>query len=370
VILIDSVAAMRKFNIAMFVLGVVFGLGWALLTDPLTARLCGTVSVLAGLFGGLGGFRIQALQQPRRLTAKQRRALLKVLTLLPTSPIAVRACASDPEAIDFSTDVIGTMKDAGWDARQALSVTHPTRAGLAVGVIGSDQAAMDRARQLIHALSAAGLDIRADPERIGGPSIELVAVLIGPKPDVFSAASSSQPPSDDIVGAAPPLRHFDIHALNMGRLVGNLLTLEMAARMAVARLDRQSGGTPAETLIHVRQGDWVRINPFTNLDDLQRTLEKYNKYAPLACRLELGPIVRLRDALAHGRMFGSGPIRPDASLKLIKFDTKPQNNHVQVSLVVDMTAEWFSENLATLSKGLEKVARAIDYERRDLSTLE
>ena len=37
---------------------------------------------------------------------------------------------------------------------------------------------------------------------------------------------------------------------------------------------------------------------------LLKLLEKYNKRAPLDCRVDLGPIISLRDALAHGRTFG------------------------------------------------------------------
>ena len=108
-------------------------LGWALLADPAASRICGTVSVLAGLFGGLGGFRIEALQRPRRLGAKQRRALLETLKAILKGSIEVRVCASDFEAIDLSAQVVGVLTDAGWNARQARTVPHPTSEGLAVG---------------------------------------------------------------------------------------------------------------------------------------------------------------------------------------------------------------------------------------------
>ena len=181
--LVDSIAAIRKFNRLMFGVGIVFGLGWALLADPAASRICGAVSVLAGLFGGLGGFRIEALQRPRRLGAKHRRALLETLKTIPKGSIEVRVCASDFEAIDLSAQVAGVLTDAGWSARQARTVPHPTRDGLAVGVIGTDAQAADRARELIDAFTKAGFEMDQAAVPIGGVSIELVAVLIGPKPE-------------------------------------------------------------------------------------------------------------------------------------------------------------------------------------------
>lgn len=181
--LVDSIAAIRKFNRVMFGFGIAFGLGWALLADPTASRICGAVSVLAGLFGGLGGFRIEALQRPRCLGAKQRRALLETFKRIPKGSIEVRVCASAFEAIDLSAQVVGVLTDAGWNARQALTVPHPTREGLAVGVIGTDSQAVDLARELIDAFTEAGLETDQAEVPIGGVTIELVAVLIGPKPD-------------------------------------------------------------------------------------------------------------------------------------------------------------------------------------------
>jgi hypothetical protein len=87
------------------------------------------------------------------------------------------------EAIDLSAQVAGVLTDAGWNPQQALTVQHPTREGLALGVIGTDAKAVDLARQLIGAFADAGLKMNRAAVPIGGITIELVAVLIGPKPD-------------------------------------------------------------------------------------------------------------------------------------------------------------------------------------------
>ena len=101
---------------------------------------------------------------------------------------------------------------------------------------------------------------------------------------------------------------FEAHALSLGKLTGNLQSLEMGARMVIVKLDQRAAGQVQTQLPQVKTGDMVELNAFTNGDNLAQTLEKYNKRAPLDCRIDIGPIVNLRDALAHGRTFGLLPV--------------------------------------------------------------
>jgi len=99
---------------------------------------------------------------------------------------------------------------------------------------------------------------------------------------------------------------FESHALSFRKLVGNLLSLELGARIAIAKRDPRLAALIQTQLPQVKEGDWVESNPLTNKDDLQQTLEKYNKRATDECKIDFMRIVRLRDALAHGRAFGFG----------------------------------------------------------------
>ena len=88
-----------------------------------------------------------------------------------------------------------------------------------------------------------------------------------------------------------------------------------------------------------------------------------NKRIRHDCRIDIDPIVRLRDALAHGRAFGFGTI---ANLRLLKFDRKRDaNGKIPVALAEDMTNEWFIKNIIMLQKALEKIRKALDYEQRE-----
>jgi hypothetical protein len=68
--------------------------------------------------------------------------------------------------------------------------------------------------------------------------------------------------------------NFEIHALKLGKLVGNLQTIEMAARMAIVKLDEYSASQVATQLPQVKEGGRVEWNAFTNSNDLRQTLEK------------------------------------------------------------------------------------------------
>ena len=111
----------------------------------------------------------------------------------------------------------------------------------------------------------------------------------------------------------------------------------------------------------------MQINALTNRDDLLTTLEKYNKHAPVDCRVDAAGIVQLRDALAHGRAFGFGPMKDGSCLRLVKFGRKEdRDGRVQVTMAVDMTETWFSNNLALLVNAMANVTKALDYETCEL----
>lgn len=156
---------------------------------------------------------------------------------------------------------------------------------------------------------------------------------------------------------------FESHAFNLGKLLGNLQSLEMGARMVIVKLNQRVAEQVKTQLLQVKAGDLVELNAFTNGDDLTQTLEKYNKQALLDCRVDVRSIVCLRDALGHGRAFGSGTTK---YLRLLKFHRKKgADGKVAVELAEDMTDEWFSANISMLSDALERIRKVLDYEKRE-----
>jgi hypothetical protein len=152
---------------------------------------------------------------------------------------------------------------------------------------------------------------------------------------------------------------FEKHALQLGKIVGNLLTIEMAARLAIVKLDKFTASKVHTQLPQVKEGDLVELNAFTNADDLRQTIEKYNKRASLDCKIDVGAIVNLRDALAHGRVFGFGNMK---HLRLLKFSRKQKADEVLVTLAQDMTETWFDTNIVMLNQAITKIRTSLDYQ--------
>jgi len=157
---------------------------------------------------------------------------------------------------------------------------------------------------------------------------------------------------------------FESHAANLGKIVGNLLSIEMGARMAIVKLDQRSASQVQTQLPQVKAGDSVEINAFTNSDDLRQVLERFNKFAPLNCRIDIDSVVNLRDSIAHGRTFGIGNMN---CLRLLKFARKADNGKLLVELAQDMNESWFLSSIQLLNATLEKVRIALDYDKKELS---
>jgi len=159
--------------------------------------------------------------------------------------------------------------------------------------------------------------------------------------------------------------YFEAHAMSLGKLLGNLQSIEMGARLAIVKLDSRVAEGVESQLPTVKAGDEVELNAFSNNDDLRQTLEKFNSRAPLKCHIDVNPVVELRDALAHGRTFGSGPV--SGPLRLLKFSRKSKDKRVLVELAEDMTPEWFREKVSMLERAIERVRVVLDYDKQEFT---
>lgn len=156
------------------------------------------------------------------------------------------------------------------------------------------------------------------------------------------------------------------HPKQLGKLIGNLHTIEELARFWLAINEAGSLEATRPELPKIKEGDLVDITPLSGPESLKPILEKYNKHIPKNCpdlKVDVDTIVNLRDALAHGRVFGFGDPQ-NASLtplRLIKFAKNAKNKKVKVELCADMTDEWFTENIQILEKGLDNMRQALDW---------
>jgi len=149
------------------------------------------------------------------------------------------------------------------------------------------------------------------------------------------------------------------HVTYLGKVIGNLHSLEIALRFFLDKLNPASSPhlPVGKSYYQLQSGDLVPENAFTNFDTLGELVDKYN--AAIRQRdpnlvIDRG-VVQVRDLMAHGRVFADAP--DEARLAIIKFD-RPQNGSVRVTDSALMTEQWFQGRIDFVRAQLKKVDRA------------
>jgi hypothetical protein len=98
----------------------------------------------------------------------------------------------------------------------------------------------------------------------------------------------------------------------------------------------------------------MRISrPLTGYDSLRKVIDKFDaEFKKENWIKDKDKIVRLRDALAHGRFLVPTP----SPMKFYKFG-KPEKGKVQVELIEEMTREWFDENIRFIAEEVRRLAK-------------
>jgi hypothetical protein len=152
------------------------------------------------------------------------------------------------------------------------------------------------------------------------------------------------------------------HPVNLGKLLVNFQSLEFALRAFLWENERdieQNSSTYQELKLNkLKEGDMVAEDAFTNYDSLNVLIDKYNqnpKISSAGLTIDKS-VVSIRDAIAHGRVFGDIPQPP---MTLLKF-SKPSNKLVKVKFSVQLTPEWFLEQLSKTQQATLVVAKALE----------
>jgi hypothetical protein len=147
------------------------------------------------------------------------------------------------------------------------------------------------------------------------------------------------------------------HVMYLGKVIGNLHSLEIALRLFLDRLNPGPYLPAGKSYYQLQAGDSVPENAFTNFDTLGDLVDKYNE---AICKKDTAllidrSVVQLRDLLAHGRVSADAP--DETRLAIIKFD-RPQNGSVRVTDCAQMTEKWFKDRIDFARAQLEKVEQA------------
>ncbi len=157
-----------------------------------------------------------------------------------------------------------------------------------------------------------------------------------------------------------PLQPDEKHALLIGKIVSNLLSLEFLLRAIQAKTEADAAppGTFKHNLSGLKVGDSVPVDALTNYDQLRDLIRKHNVQARAGEEVP-EDIVKLRDALAHGRVSTTDPAKP---LELVKFGPdKGKKGFVDVVIVETMTESWLD---AQKERTKEAINRALTCARR------
>jgi hypothetical protein len=139
------------------------------------------------------------------------------------------------------------------------------------------------------------------------------------------------------------------HALLLGKILGNLQTLEFSLRVSLHRKEPK----PSRDLLALKVGDVVDANYLTDYSSLIDLIEDYNnKIAnnnPIFS-INCG-IVDLRDALAHGRI-----LAPESGfLQIVKFSKKDKNSKVEVVFAEQITPGWLKSQIKKVHDEILKI---------------
>jgi hypothetical protein len=150
------------------------------------------------------------------------------------------------------------------------------------------------------------------------------------------------------------------HALRLGKLLGNLQSLEVLLRVYLLKVGAGStaGHVTKKPYWDLVVGEIVDDDEFSNFDTLGQLVEKYNQ--DIAIREPALAVdtrmIAVRDLLAHGRIAATA--EDSTTLKAVKFK-KPQGGKAEVSVSVLMDDAWFDTNIACCGAQLVNVSSAI-----------
>jgi hypothetical protein len=127
----------------------------------------------------------------------------------------------------------------------------------------------------------------------------------------------------------------DDHLLGLGKIVGNLHTLEFVIRIFLGDAAGQKLEIPKPTTAKLPE---TFITNFMSLGEL---IEKYNGVLTLAEKDYFvgGDAVKIRDAIAHGRQFS---VTEGFPVTLYKFG-KVQNGMVPVEFAEVLSDDWLKK---------------------------
>ena len=146
--------------------------------------------------------------------------------------------------------------------------------------------------------------------------------------------------------------YLDEYACTLGRLVGNLLSLELCIRLVLHEYDgKPRSHSDLALTSDLRVGDQLQVNALTSWDSLGQLIDKYNAAHSARPDLQLDTTLKtLRDAFAHGRILSDDPGVP---LRFVRL-SQPRAGAVTVEMMQPLTVEWMRDQVRRVRESLVK----------------
>ncbi len=140
---------------------------------------------------------------------------------------------------------------------------------------------------------------------------------------------------------------FEEHAYKLGTVVANLQSLEFCLRLFLCAVHNETIEIPNVGQITVTE------THLTNYDSLGPLIKKYNdiassKYPHLMLD---SSVIKIRDALAHGRTLSPNP---DPPVRIFKFD-RPKNGVVNIAYDQAMDRQWHHQSIKLILEQINKL---------------
>jgi hypothetical protein len=147
----------------------------------------------------------------------------------------------------------------------------------------------------------------------------------------------------------------DEHIKSLGKLWTNLQALELSIRFFLGTRPgaRYFHEAPGVNVLDLASGTELPESDLTSFTNFSELVVEFNRLASLDGSPQVDDtVVEIRNALAHGSVFAKQQTFP---VQLLRF-SKPKGGRVTLTMNVEMSEAWFSEQHRLVSDGIRVVA--------------
>jgi len=140
----------------------------------------------------------------------------------------------------------------------------------------------------------------------------------------------------------------------LGQFWSNFNSLEMSLRLYLTKKNQES-----EVGLELDVGSSCPLSHMTNYDTFEALAAKYNHAVSEKHRINVSDVVRLRDAIAHGRAV----MKEDVPLTLVKFSRPDRcDNTVKVTFKEVLTTDFLDRCINQTYATILSVAKRVEDE--------